>query len=63
MNPIKRLYENRNNIRKKNLSENIDIWRFIVDNIDDDKVITKARNHETLFFKLKNFTIRLLNLI
>ena len=54
MDPIKRLYENRNNIRKKNLTENIEIWRFILDNIEDDDVITKAKNHETLSFKLKN---------
>ena len=54
MNPIKRLYENRNNIREKNLSENIDIWQFILDNIEDINVITEARNHETLSFKLKN---------
>jgi len=54
MDPIKRLYENRNNIRKKNLTENIEIWRFILDNVEDDDVITKAKNHETLSFKLKN---------
>jgi hypothetical protein len=54
MDPIKRLYENRNNIRKKNLTENIEVWRFILDNIEDDDVITKAKNHETLSFKLKN---------
>lgn len=54
MDPIKRLYENRNNIRKKNLTENIEVWRFILDNIKDDDVITKAKNHETLSFKLKN---------
>jgi glycosyltransferase involved in cell wall biosynthesis len=35
MDPIKRLYENRNNIRKKNLTENIEVWRFILDNIED----------------------------
>lgn len=54
MNPIKRLYENRNNLREKNLSENIDIWQFICNNIDDNNVVNKARNHETLSFKLKN---------
>lgn len=54
MDPIKRLYENRNNIRKKNLAENIDIWRFILDNIEDDDVVKKVENSETLLFKLKN---------
>ena len=54
MDPIKRLYENRNNIRKKNLAENIDIWRFILDNIEDDDVVKKVDNSETLSFKLKN---------
>jgi len=58
MNPIKRLYKNRNTIREKNLSENIDIWRFILDNIEDDKVFTKAMNHETLQFKLKNQNLK-----
>ena len=54
MNPIKRLYDNRNNLRKKNLSENIEIWKFIINNINDDDVVAKAMNSETLSFKLKN---------
>tara|TARA_B100001250_G_C19637150_1_gene716541 strand:- start:21 stop:875 length:855 start_codon:yes stop_codon:yes gene_type:complete len=54
MNPIKRLYDNRNNLRKKNLSENIEIWQFIINNINDNNVVAKAMNYETLSFKLKN---------
>ena len=54
MNPIKRLYDNRNNLRKKNLSENIKIWQFIINNINDNNVVAKAMNYETLSFKLKN---------
>ena len=54
MNPIKRLYDNRNNLRKKNLSENIEIWQFIINNINDNNVVAKATNYETLSFKLKN---------
>jgi hypothetical protein len=37
MDPIKRLYENRNNIRKKNLTENIEVWRFILNNVEEMK--------------------------
>ena len=58
MDPIKRLYENRNKIRRQNLSEDIKIWRFILDNIEDDKVFTEARKHETLYFKLKNQNLK-----
>ena len=54
MNPIKRLYDNRNNLRKMNLSENIEIWQFIINNINDNNVVAKATNYETLSFKLKN---------
>lgn len=52
MDPIKRLYENRNNLRKKNLSENVECWKYIINNLDDESVVAKAKNHETLVFKL-----------
>ena len=54
MDPTKRLYENRNIIREKNLKENREIWKFIIDNIEEKDVITTAKNHETLVFKIDN---------
>ena len=54
MDPTKRLYENRNIIREKNLKENREIWKFIIDNIEEKDVITTAKNHETLVFKINS---------
>lgn len=52
MDPIKRLYDNRNNLREKNLKLNIKIWEYILKNIEEENISKKVKNSETLAFKL-----------
>ena len=52
MDPIKRLYDNRNNLREKNLILNIKIWEYILKNIEEENISKKVKNSETLAFKL-----------
>ena len=54
MSPIKRLYKNRIEIREKNLIKDLDIWKFILENINSKDVVSVARNNETLEFKIVN---------
>ena len=54
MSPIKRLYKNRIEIREKNLIKDLDIWKFILENINSKDVVSVARNSETLEFKIVN---------
>lgn len=54
MNPIKRLYENRNKLRETNLTANIKIWNFILDNIEEKDINSSSINLETLNFAITN---------
>jgi|TARA_B110000977_G_scaffold130624_1_gene166525 hypothetical protein len=52
VNPINRLYENRNKLREINLTANIKIWNFILDNIEEKDINTSSMNLETLNFAI-----------
>mgnify|MGYP001472955135 CR=1 FL=1 len=54
MSPIKRLYKNRIEIREKNLIKDLNIWKFILKNINSKDVVSVAKNSETLEFKIEN---------
>ena len=54
MNPTKRLYKNRSEIREKNLIKDLGIWEFILNNINSKDTFSVAKNNETLDFKIVN---------
>lgn len=53
MDPIQKLYLNRNKLRENNLKKEIEIWKYITQNITEEDVEYHSVDSETIKFKLK----------
>ena len=54
MDPIQKLYENRNKIRENNLKKDIEIWKYITQNITEKDVEYQSVDTETIKFSNKD---------